>query len=318
LIEIKWENKQIEIEQKQDLITPLLVVQFLAIVQRIVRKGLKKSYYKVEKNIQCRVKGKILISQTIKKNLLQGKALKTFCSYNEFGFNCLENRLIKKALSFVQRYLPTLKYLKAEVYTSKLFNYINPAFTGVTDEVNHFEVIGSRTNVFYKEYNEAIHLAKLIMRRFGYNITNVQESRIVMTPPFWIDMSKIFELYVLGQLKDIYGEKVVYHPRGNYGETDFLLISDSERYIIDAKYKTKYIKEEYKIEDIRQLAGYSRDTNVLKKMGIEEGAYKTVVPACLIIHPDQSIEKSLSRPIETSKITQFANFYKCGIKLPEI
>jgi len=96
------------------------------------------------------------------------------------------------------------------------------------------------------------------------------------------------------------------------------LISDPETYIIDAKYKTKYSGEGYKIEDIRQLSGYARDKSVLRKLGIPEKEYKTTVPQCLIIHSNQSSEKPLTRPIETKEISQFVNFYKVGLKLPEL
>ena len=56
LFHIKWSEPTIQISQKQDLITPLLVVQFLHIVESIVRKGLKKSYYKVEQNLSSKEK----------------------------------------------------------------------------------------------------------------------------------------------------------------------------------------------------------------------------------------------------------------------
>ena len=69
-----------KIDQEQDLLTPLLVVQFLRIVKEIVRKGLKKSYYKVAQNLYGKVKGKILVAQTIKQNVLKNKALNTVCS----------------------------------------------------------------------------------------------------------------------------------------------------------------------------------------------------------------------------------------------
>lgn len=127
LFEIKFDAPYIKIDQEQDLLTPLLVVQFLRIVKEIVRKGLKKSYYKVAQNLYGKVKGKILVAQTIKQNVLKNKALNTVCSYDEFGLNGLENRLLKKALVFIQRYLPTIKHLKAEAYTADVFNYILPA-----------------------------------------------------------------------------------------------------------------------------------------------------------------------------------------------
>ncbi|QYS86160.1 hypothetical protein JJC03_14455 [Flavobacterium oreochromis] len=175
LFELKWDKDYIEIEQQQDFLTPLLVVQFLSLVKEIVRKGLKKSYYKVENNLYAKVKGKVLISQTIKQNLVKNKPLHTYCNYDEFGLNGLENRLLKKALVFVQRYLPNIKNLQSEKYTTVIFNYINPAFEFVSEEVNLHDVKHTKTNAFYKEYEEAIKLAKLILKRFGYTISNTQE-----------------------------------------------------------------------------------------------------------------------------------------------
>jgi 5-methylcytosine-specific restriction enzyme subunit McrC len=105
LFEIKWEKPEIQINQQQDMLTPLLVLQYLQVVKNIVRKGLKKSYYKVEQNLHSRVKGKILISKNIKQNLSKSRTLNNICSFDEFGFNSIENRILKKALVFVQRYL---------------------------------------------------------------------------------------------------------------------------------------------------------------------------------------------------------------------
>jgi 5-methylcytosine-specific restriction enzyme subunit McrC len=326
LFEIKWDSPQIEINQQQDLLTPLLVVQFLKVVQAIVRKGLKKSYYKVEQNLNSKVKGKILVGKTIKQNLLKNKPLKTFCTYNEFGLNGLENRLIKKTLLFVQRYLPTIKNLHSEKYTANLFNYINPAFDFVSEEVSLHDVKHTKTNVFYKEYNEAIKLAKQILRRFGYNINNTQETNI-KTPPFWIDMSKLFELYVLGLFKEKYGNEICFQYGENrnettYGQPDFLLLKVGEKMIIDAKYKQHYQAEnisftEYLIKDIRQLSGYARDKGILLKLGFSKEEQKNIVPECLIIYPDQSKSENIWKN-EEKAIEGFIKFSKRPIKLPTI
>lgn len=57
----------IEINQKQDLITPLLMIRYLQVLKSVVRKGLKKSYYRVEQNLSSKIKGKVLVSKTLKK-----------------------------------------------------------------------------------------------------------------------------------------------------------------------------------------------------------------------------------------------------------
>ena len=46
-------------------------IQFLNLLKSIVRKGLKKSYYKVQENLNNKVKGKILVSTHIKQNIFK-------------------------------------------------------------------------------------------------------------------------------------------------------------------------------------------------------------------------------------------------------
>jgi 5-methylcytosine-specific restriction enzyme subunit McrC len=315
LFEIKWNLPEITIEQHQDLLTPLLIVQFLSLVKQIVRKGLKKSYYKVDSNLFGKVKGKVLVASTIKQNLINNKKLNTFCQYEEFGLNGLENRLLKKALIFVKRYMPTIAKLNSTEYISLLFNYINPAFELVCDEVNLNDVKNTKTNAFYKEYDEAIRLAKLILKRFGYNINSTQKQK-VNTPPFWIDMSKLFELYILGMLKDMLGNsQVKYHFSKNWQELDFLLNTPDYKMVVDAKYKKVY-KSGYEINDIRQVSGYARLKSVYKELSMTE----TEVIDCLIIYPDQEngFETLNSFNLKMNPINEFVDFYKVAVKLPTL
>lgn len=316
LFEIKWDEKQIEITQQQDLLTPLLVVQFLLGLKDIVRKGLKKSYYKVEQNLYCRVKGKVLVGDTIRKNQLKSKILNTYCCYDEFGINGLENRLLKKALVFVKRFLPNYKNLNSKEFTTDILSYIMPAFELVSEDLNLNDIKHSKTNVFYKEYAEGIRLAKLILKRFGYNITNTQQATI-QTPPFWIDMSKLFELYVLGLLKDRFDLAVEYHYYKSGNELDYLLNSkkDSYKMVVDAKYRPLY-SYTFDNEDIRQLSGYARLKSVYRILEKDEN--ETI--DCLIIYPDQSNGHRDLKNTDLTKtpINPFVHFYKLPVLLPEL
>ncbi|MBP8792918.1 MAG: restriction endonuclease [Lutibacter sp.] len=314
LFEVKWEQSTIEIEQKQDLLTPFLVVEFLSLLKTIVRKGLKKSYYKVEHNLNSKVKGKILVGKTIKHNLLQNKNLNTYCSFDEFGLNNKENRLLKKALSFVKRYLPNYTQLIDHKDLQNTFNYINPAFYEVSDVIDLNEIKHSKTNVFYKEYEPAIRLAKLILKRFGYNISNTVKDKI-QTPPFWIDMSKLFELYVLGLLKDRFHNNVKFQHKYYGNELDYLLNDADFQMVIDAKYKLKYIDGKYD-EDIRQVSGYARLKNIYSALNKEQGD----IIDCLIIYPDQEKGENnlLKVNLKQNEINHYYDVYKVGVKLPSI
>ncbi len=314
LFEIKWDQSYIEISQKRDLLTPFLVVEFLSLLKTIVRKGLKKSYYKVEQNINSKVKGKILISKTIKNNLVQNKSLYTYCSFDEFGLNNFENRLLKKAFNFVKRYLPNYSQLNKSIELQNTFNFISPAFQEVSDEVDLTEIKQLKTNAFYKEYEPAINLAKLILKRFAYNISNTEKTKI-STPPFWIDMSKLFELYTLGLLKDRFQNQVKFQHKHYGNELDFLLNSSDYQMVIDAKYKLEYMNGSYN-DDIRQVSGYARLRNVYTELNKKQGE----IIDCLIIYPDQEngFDNLKNVNLKGIAIERYFDVYKLSLKLPFI
>ena len=325
LYEIKFDTPTIELNQNRDLLTPLLVIHFLNIVKEIVRKGLKKSFYFTEQNINSRIKGKILISKTIKLDHFRCKPTYSFCRYQDFGYDNLENRLLKKALTFVQKYLPVLfknvnqRPGKKDTfnYFIETFNYILPAFQMVNDDIDYNETKVFKSNIFYKEYEEGLRLAKMILKRFGYNIKNIDQGGLITVPPFWIDMSKLFELYVLGLLKDRFGNKVEYHFKSPDNELDYLLDGDGYQMVIDAKYKTKY-QDDIDINDIRQVSGYARLNDVYERFGKDPDR----VIDCLIIYVDQQkglIDlKEVDFLIEKNKIENYIHFYKVPVKLPFI
>ena len=109
LCQIDFDAPQIKITQTQDILSPFLIVQFLQILKRIVQKGLKKSYYPVVQNLNAKVRGKILVNQNIKKNILKSQFTKTFCNYDEFGYNGVENKILKKAFLLTLSLFFTLK-----------------------------------------------------------------------------------------------------------------------------------------------------------------------------------------------------------------
>ena len=321
LYHIKLNEPFIEINQQMDLLTPLLIMQFLQTLKILVKKGLKQSYYKVERNLNSRVKGKVLIAQNIKKNVVRNKVTNTFCSYEEFGFDSIENRVLKHTLSFVRRYLSQYPEYLGSI--KSLIDYCTPAFERVSDEVNLHELKAVKRNSFYKEYQEALRLSKIILKRFGYHISEIDQNTVekISVPPFWIDMSKLFELYVLGLLKDKYGDRILFQAKGSYGYPDYLLIDDMQPLIIDAKYRPTYQQDKnlsYIIDDIKQISGYARDMGILDKLGyhtVEEQSSKVV--SCVVIYTDQNEGNKLPNCLTAGKsIEGFTKFYKVPISVP--
>jgi len=204
----------------------------------------------------------------------------------------------------------------------KILNYIGPAFYSVSDNVDVAKIKRFKTNPLFQEYEQALKLALLILKRFSYNI-NKTNNEVILTPPFWIDMSKLFELYVYRHLKKLFpmNGSVIYHQTVGHQELDFLLNGtnrDDELFkmVIDTKYKYKYKDENIYTKDARQVSGYSRLNKVYKLLNITSPQ----LIDCLIIYPDAEKDYFIlnKQELEKNKDNNYANLYKIGIKLPEI
>ena len=315
LIKIYWDEPPITIEQQKDTLTPFLMVQFLLLLKRIVRKGLKKSYYTVEENLNSRIKGKIQLAKHLKQNVFKNKLTAHVCRYQEFGMDNLENRFLKKVLQFIISFKNTHPNYFAgnDKSICELITYCSPHFELISEEINIENLKKLTTNTFFKEYEEAIRIGKHILKRFSYNITETTQQKVAI-PPFWIDMPKLFELYVYKKLQEQFGdrEEVLYHFIADYTELDFLLNTSEYKMVIDAKYKPVY-EDSRVIDDIRQISGYARLEKVYQKLGLD-GSNELI--DCLIIYP--SLDEDTNFNLKDKKIAGYRNIYKQSISIPLI
>lgn len=319
LLLVDWEAPEITINQKQDLLTPFLVVRFLKLLQDIVRKGLKKSYYKVQENLHNRVKGKILVGQQIKQNIFRNRLTNTVCTYQVFGEDSIENRFLKKVFLFCSQYIGNnTGYFKKHDNITWLINYIRPSLEHISTEVDVQDIKHLKHNPFFKEYKEAIKAGQQILKRFSYNITKATAEQL-STPPFWIDMPKMFELYVYKRLLNDNPGLVVSHfnyqfsTHGNV--LDFLICTGNIKIVVDAKYKMHYHYGQVH-NDIRQVAGYARLKKVREKLKVQDDRNID----CLIIYPDLTLTDFnyvLDDMLNASTpILAYHKVYKLGVPLP--
>jgi 5-methylcytosine-specific restriction enzyme subunit McrC len=319
LFHVAYDQPPITIPQTKDILSPLLVVQFLKLVQTIVRKGLKKSYYLVTENLESRVKGKILVSRQMRENTVKNRLTKTVCNYQAYGINTAENQFLKLVLAFVASYLSQ----RHPIFTSEqnrqlqnILHYCLPAFEQVEVLKHTHRLPPVKRNVFYREYEEARRIGSHILKRYSFNINKTSESQAT-TPPFWIDMSKLFELYVFQKLKQIFPEtrSVTYHDAFKGGkETDILLRVD-RKCVIDCKYKPQYEDHTPSLEDKRQLAGYTRLKSVYNRLGVP---HHEIVKG-LLIYSHQSCKNTIEKEdLFKTPMGEYLEFYKLGISLPEL
>lgn len=325
LCEVYFNKPTIEITQGKDLLTPFLIVQFLQILKKIVKKGLKKTYYPVTSSLEAKIKGKVLINKTIKENLTKNKMTRTICQYNEFGINCEENKILKKTYIFCCHAISKYKTIFTKNgYLSEIeeiIKFIRPAFEQISNDINVNTIKTFKTNTLYKEYEQALKISLMLLKQLSYNITQTENKKIA-TYPFWIDMSKLFELYVYSKLRKIFPnpKEIIYQQNYDYHIPDYLLNSkDTEnnplKMVIDAKYKPQYHTQKVSKDDMQQVASYARLEKVYKLLEIDT----TQNIDCLVIYANQQAETNFTiENLKNNKEKVYVNFYKVGIKLPEI
>lgn len=332
---IDFNRESINVDTNTFELTPLLIVHFLKLMQSLVKRNLKKDYIKIEENLNSKIKGKILFTQNLKQNTFKGRDDRYYCRYQDYSVDCIENRILKKTLAYVRKYLNNKISISCKSDLINICNTCLSAFEHVSDDLSIQQIKQFKVNPLFKDYAESLKVAKLILRRFSYSIDNATSKIDCTLPPFWIDMPLLFEVYVLTLLQKAFEVKnIEYQASGKYGNVDFLRIK--EPLIIDAKYKPNYsdrviksenkeekdfeesVKGRFKIEDIRQLSGYARDKGVLKKLNIKKEEYNTTVIPCLIIYPlDDTQEDTTLDNLKSDPIHSFTEFYKLGIKLPK-
>lgn len=331
LVTIYWDTEKIKIEQKEDQLTPFLVVQFLNLLKSIVRKGLKKSYYKVQENLTNKVKGKILVGTHIKQNIFKNRMTKTFCEYQVFGEHNTENKFLKKVFQFCTSYVQNSPIFtdKTKVEINNIINYCRPAFELIKDDLQETQLHHLKYNPFFKEYKEAIKIGNYILKQFAYNISSTSANEIE-TPPFWIDMPRLFELYFYQKLlkANNFDRGKINYQFSTFGNSlDFFINNGKDSIVIDTKYKLHY-KRGHIHSDIRQVSGYARLRKVRNevKKSCPDWDENSLVN-CLIIYPEIERQKDFNYSLDflskicgnpENEIKAYQKVYKLGIALPMI
>lgn len=175
-----------------------------------------------------------------------------------------------------------------------------------------WEVKAIKHHKIFKEYDDAIKLAQMILHRYDYNITNITTAEEEECPVFWIDMAMLYEHYVLGLLREAYGSLIHYQERGHTGYPDFVCYSP--QVVLDTKYIPRFYQGSIDTYIVRQLSGYSRDKWIFPTQPDAN------IP-CVIISP---IEGDEENPFKNKPLEDFLqkedrhlwNFHRIAVPLP--
>lgn len=319
---INAEQPSIETHSLKGVVSPLIVLHYLGVVSRI--KTLKKGYIHRSDNLK-KLKGRIDILTNERTNIALKRYDRIYCNYDEYSVDISENRLLKKALLFSKRVVDRIgEHHNSYNNIKQMLARSLSMFENVNNDVDIKDIRQIKGHKLFRDYAEAIRLAKLVLCHFDYSINKISETdnKIV---PFVLDMSLLYEHYVYGLLYQAYNNRIVYQYPGKTGIPDFLYSSKRFKAILDTKYIPKYDLVALDTYVIRQLSGYGRDISILRRLGydITESSSNPSVP-CVIIYP--SGRGTIENPFLTKDLNQLcmnnvrrlSQFYKIAIPIPRI
>ena len=321
--DINWEKEIYASTELYNILTPLLVMQYLNILDKLVGKWLKRDYITIEENLHSKIRGKLKPIANWRKNEIKKKEDYFFCQYQVFSANIPVNRLLKKALDISILLLGNVRSRSRNMtglaFLSSKMKLIE-AFKNIDSNVRLESIRNYKFDKLNMYYSEAIKLAKCIIRHQDNALTDGSGKKKV--PLFWIDMSRLYEVYVLGILQTHYPNNILFQVKGSYGtQCDYLHIG--EGIVLDAKYKLWYSSYNGRrshvdsmVADIREISAYARDERFLNLMN-----NNVSTPKCVIIHPDEettNLGAVLSDSVKNNKVEGYRDFYRLSIDLPRL
>lgn len=329
-----YEDQEVEIENPllESILTPLIIIHFLKVLSQLLPHGLKKDYVQREENLNYKVKGRFVMSSHLTKNVFYDRSDRNYCSFQEYTVNTPVNQLLKCALIVSKNWLSSAKGNKFSDSLTRVNKYLSEF--ALVDENQNVKRVTNKGSKLYKDYSKAVNLAHIILRRIDYSINkgNSKDNSKRSVPPFWMDMSRLFEMYVLHKLQTSFSEaEITFQAKGYTGFSDYVLKYETEervyRMVIDAKYKPRYTKRNCHdaevIGDIREISGYARDNKIRKLLDAGEND----IVDCVVVYPsnmtdgdgEYTIGKEFSSTPEClleDKMEYFTHFSKFCIKLP--
>lgn len=223
---------------------------YLNEIEYLIKRGLIKKYRKNQSN-QLSLKGKLLFSQNIQKNLVHKERF--YCSHQVYDRNNIIHQILLEGLSVLQ-------HLETRGFTDRI-NRIMLEFDKI-DKVKitprHFAKI--QTNRKTKPYTNAIQIARMLILNYSPNISSGNENMLTLL----FDMNKLWEEYIFRILHKHKptNYKVSYQNSDKFWENkrikpDILLTKeDGENFIIDTKWKIT-TSNKPSDEDLKQMFVYN-------------------------------------------------------------
>ena len=232
---------------------------FLNEIESLVRKGLIKKYRRIQSN-QNALKGKLVFSQNIQKNLIHKERF--YCEHQLYDKDHLIHQILYRGLLILK-----------DLVNNNLQDKLNRAlfqfedYKQITITKNHFaKLVNDRKT---QPYLSAIAIAKMIILNYSPNLNSGNDNMLTLL----FDMNKLWEEYIyrILQKHKPTGYQVSFQNSDKFWEhkmirPDIVITNDqSENFVIDTKWKI-INADNPSDADLKQMFTYNLHWNSKKTM----------------------------------------------------
>ena len=242
----------------------LEVIAYLHTLARFVQRHLRQGFVRVSENLVGKVRGRVLISNQIRENLVRARRHPIVSEFSSVCLDTLENRVLKAALDTAAHWLARQPIGVVPPPVNQWIAVSRSALAAVPDyQVNQRDWTTVRKAGLMASYAKPLAFARLVLTRLHLTPTGAaDEDGELRTLPFFLDANRLFEGWVGVCLahagcdpkaqgtrhQRVCGTSVEFRP-------DFVL--PNLHAVVDAKYKRR---DQGQIlgSDLYQVIGYAR------------------------------------------------------------
>lgn len=237
------------LKKRYNSILDVYFEMYLTELEHLIQRGLIKKYNRVQSN-QTALKGKLIFSQNIQKNLVHKERF--YCEHQVYERDHMIHQILFKGLKILENLVNP--YLKDKLYRI-LYEFSN--FKEINVSKSSFDkLVLDRKSI---PYSRALDISKMIILNYSPSIQSGQDDMLTLL----FDMNLLWEEYIYRILKkypqegfEINGQEAQKFWEYKKIKPDLVLKQGSETFIIDTKWK---IIEETKPsdDDLKQMFAYN-------------------------------------------------------------
>ncbi|MBA5245770.1 restriction endonuclease [Marnyiella aurantia] len=218
------------LKRKNNSILDVYFEIFLTEVEQLVKKGLIKKYRRIQNN-QLALKGKLVFSRDIQKNLIHKE--KFYCEHQVYDKDHQIHQIIFQALSIVDSLVNTNLSDKVKRLLYEFSDYERKSFTA---KQFHDLKLDRKT----QSYKRSLDISKMLILNYSPNLNSGEEQMLSLL----FDMNKLWEEYVYRILR-------------KHTDSDYYEINAQAQ---DKFWEHKTIRPDIVIRDLSSMQTYVIDT----------------------------------------------------------